>query len=217
MPLACAITSLTRLIFRLRSRPRSGNLNRAVRVFSQTFRYQNRFYGELRNSRRLVITNLKTLTDLKLDAAALIAAKNERLALVVALEHLAEVDRRKSFSPRFDNIQAYTIGHLGYDSKSAWRLSDADLALLHELRGLFAHKIPNASTSDVVSAARQTTLFDLRRKSVRYEHVQKSKGTPHRLGGASSLSEPTRLSCPRITVQIQKFRCRFLGIDPITF
>lgn len=78
------------------------------------------------------LNKLAKLTDVELDAAALLAAKNERLALVVVLEHLAEVDRRKSFSPRFESIAAYAIGHLGYDSKSAWRRVNA-LRLMQEL------------------------------------------------------------------------------------
>lgn len=78
------------------------------------------------------MTNLKNLTDQELDVAALMAAKNERLALVDVLAHLAEVDRRKSFSPRFDSLVAYAIGHLGYDSKSAWRRVSA-LRLMQEV------------------------------------------------------------------------------------
>lgn len=78
------------------------------------------------------MSNLKNLTDQELDVAVLVAAKNERLALVVVLEHLAEVDRRKSFSPRFESLHAYAAGHLGYDSKSAWRRVSA-LRLLQEI------------------------------------------------------------------------------------
>lgn len=64
--------------------------------------------------------NLKTLSDSELDAAAFVAAKNERAALVDVLKHLAEVDLRKSFSPRFESIHAYVVKYLGYDPKSAW-------------------------------------------------------------------------------------------------
>jgi 5-methylcytosine-specific restriction endonuclease McrA len=78
------------------------------------------------------MANLKNLTDYELDVAALVAAKNERLALVDVLAHLAEVDRRKSFSPRFESLVAYAIGLLGYDSKSAWRRVSA-LRLMQEL------------------------------------------------------------------------------------
>lgn len=78
------------------------------------------------------MTNLKNLTDQELDVAALVAAKNERLALVDVLAHLAEVDRRKSFSPRFESLVAYAIGFLGYDSKSAWRRVSA-LRLMQEV------------------------------------------------------------------------------------
>ena len=48
------------------------------------------------------------------------AAKSERSALLVILEHLAEVNRRKSFSPRYESINKYAMLHLGYDDKSAW-------------------------------------------------------------------------------------------------
>ena len=76
--------------------------------------------------------NLKNLTVLELDAAALKSAKNERLALIDVLEHLMEVDRRKSFSPRFESLDAYAVGFLGYDSKSAWRRVSA-LRLMQEV------------------------------------------------------------------------------------
>jgi 5-methylcytosine-specific restriction endonuclease McrA len=76
--------------------------------------------------------NLKSLTDLELDCGAVVAAKNERAALVVVLQHLAEIDRRKSFSPRYQSIHAYAVGHLGYDSKSAWRRVNA-MYLMREL------------------------------------------------------------------------------------
>ena len=78
------------------------------------------------------MTKLKNLSDVELDSATLAAAKNERRALVVVLEHLAEVDLRKSFSPRFESLAAYAVGHLGYDSKSAWRRISA-LRLMNEL------------------------------------------------------------------------------------
>lgn len=78
------------------------------------------------------MTNLKNLMDQELDVAALVAAKNEPLALVDVLAHLAEVDRRKSFSPRFESLVAYAIGFLGYDSKSAWRRVSA-LRLMQEV------------------------------------------------------------------------------------
>jgi hypothetical protein len=208
------------------------------------------------------MASLKNLTDQELDVAALVAAKNERLALVDVLAHLAEVDRRKSFSPRFESLVAYAIGHLGYDSKSAWRrlsalrlmqevpeitpaiesgkldltkivlaqnhfrneakaalalpaaeklevlnnmmicssreaerdlilkssapeklkrpdvvkplagqlnevrlvLLDEDLALVQELRGLLAHKIPNASVGEVVSSALKAAVSAIRKE-----------------------------------------------------
>lgn len=78
------------------------------------------------------MANLKNLTDQELDVAALMAAKNERLALVEVLTHLGEVDRRKSFSPRFESLVAYAVGFLGYDSKSAWRRVSA-LRLIQEV------------------------------------------------------------------------------------
>ncbi len=78
------------------------------------------------------MANLKNLTDQELDVAALVAAKNERLALVDVLVHLAEVDRRKSFCPRFESLVAYAVGLLGYDSKSAWRRVSA-LRLMQEV------------------------------------------------------------------------------------
>lgn len=78
------------------------------------------------------MANLKKLSDQELDVSALVSAKNERLALAVVLEHLAEVGSRKSFSPRFESLEAYAIGHLGYDSKSAWRRVSA-LRLMQEV------------------------------------------------------------------------------------
>ena len=76
--------------------------------------------------------NLKILSDSELDAAAFIAAKSERAALVDVLKHLAEVDLRKSFSPRFESIHAYVVEYLGYDPKSAWRRVNA-MRLMREL------------------------------------------------------------------------------------
>ena len=53
--------------------------------------------------------NLSKLTDQELDASASAAAKNERAALYTVLKHLAEVQRRKSFSPKFKSIHAYAV------------------------------------------------------------------------------------------------------------
>ena len=64
--------------------------------------------------------NLSSLTNSQLDDSSVLAAKSERSALLVILEHLAEVNRRKSFSPRYESINKYAMLHLGYDDKSAW-------------------------------------------------------------------------------------------------
>ena len=87
--------------------------------------------------------NLKNMTDCELHASSEIAAKNERAALSVVLEHLAEVQRRKAFSPEYHDIKSYAIGRLGYDDKSAWRRVSA-MFLLMELPEI-AHEIENGS------------------------------------------------------------------------
>ncbi len=69
--------------------------------------------------------DLSTLSDFDLDESGVRAAQNERLALHIVLEHLAEVQRRKSFSPRYKSIREYAMLKLGYDDKSAWRRVNA--------------------------------------------------------------------------------------------
>lgn len=103
------------------------------------------------------MVNLKNLTDLELDAAAIVAAKNERAALLLVLQHLAEVNGRKSFSPRFENIHGYAVGLLGYDSKSAWRRVNA-MYLMQE--------IPE------IAPAIQTGELDLTKLVVAHNHFR---------------------------------------------
>ncbi len=81
--------------------------------------------------------NLSKLSDSELDASAILAARSERAALHVVLEHLEEVQRRKSFSPKFKSIHDYAMGELKYDDKSAWRRVNAMFLMIQlpEIKG----------------------------------------------------------------------------------
>ena len=63
--------------------------------------------------------DLSLLSDLELEVGGFRSALSERSSLLSVLEFIAEVDRRKSFSPSYKSLQAFVMKVYGYGDRSA--------------------------------------------------------------------------------------------------
>ena len=98
--------------------------------------------------------NLRSLTDKQLFATTKSLAAAERSLLTKVLWHLAEIQRRKAFSPRYKSLFEYSMKELGYsEDQSARRI--AAMRLLVELPEI-EPKIANGDLSLTTLGLAQT-------------------------------------------------------------
>lgn len=103
-------------------------------------------------SDKSVREKLRALSDSKLLEVTRSLAHEERHILVEVLEHLAEIQARKLFSPRYRSLYEYSRSELGYSEDQAARRISA-MRLLRELPELEAQVTSGALSLSVLGLA----------------------------------------------------------------